>query len=121
VLFEGIAVTMWMAIVTEANWVVWATVLNACIHTLMYTYYAAATLGYRSPLASILTNMQLLQFLTGIVVSTTSYFYEECASATPGALQGLLTIQVYAVGLIHLFNEMYKQKYNSKRDSKKKA
>ena len=49
----GIAVSMWMAVVTQSNWVIWVVVLNSGIHALMYTYYAAATLGYRSPYAKV--------------------------------------------------------------------
>ena len=49
---------------------------------MMYVYYALATLGYRSPLAKILTNLQMLQFMIGITLSSCIYFYEDCASAT---------------------------------------
>ena len=56
----------------------WVTVLNSFIHALMYTYFSAATLGYRSPLAQALTTAQLTQFMIGIVLSSTCYFYKGC-------------------------------------------
>ena len=71
----GIAIAMWAACATGSNWVVWPVVLNSFIHTLMYTYFAAATLGYRSPLAKMLTTMQLTQFVMGITLSSSTYVY----------------------------------------------
>ena len=62
-----------------------------------YVYYAAATLGYRSPLAKVLTNLQMLQFMLGITLSSCILFYEECASATPASKAALVTIQVRKV------------------------
>lgn len=115
----GIALAMYCGVVTESNWLIWTLCLNASIHTLMYTYYFFATLGYRSPLAKVLTNMQMLQFMIGIVCSSCIYFYDDCASATPASKASLLFIQVYAAYLIHLFNEMAKKKYAKKKKAAK--
>ncbi|GMH63980.1 hypothetical protein TrST_g7700 [Triparma strigata] len=108
----GIAIAMWAACVTGSNWVVWPVVLNSFIHTLMYTYFAAATLGCRSPLAKMLTTMQLTQFVMGITLSSSTYVY---GKATQEQVASLVFIQVYAVGLIYLFGQMYKNKYNKKK------
>ena len=111
----GIALTMWAGVASASNWLMWVICLNATIHTMMYTYYALATVGYRSPLASILTNLQMLQFLCGILFSSSIFMYKECASASPASKASLLSIQVYAAYLIYLFNEMAKKKYKAKK------
>lgn len=115
----GIALTMYCGVITESNWLIWILVLNSSIHTMMYTYYALATLGYRSPLASILTNLQMLQFITGIVMASCIFFYQDCESATPASKASLVAIQLYAVCLIYLFNEMAKKKYAKKKNNQK--
>jgi hypothetical protein len=117
----GIAIAMYCAVATESNWVIWCLCLNATIHTMMYTYYFFVTLGYRSSLAKVLTNLQMLQFLTGIVMSSCIYVYADCASATPASKASLLYIQVYAAYLIHLFREMAKKKYAAKKKQKEEA
>ncbi|GMI26318.1 hypothetical protein TrRE_jg212, partial [Triparma retinervis] len=109
----GIAIAMWLGTRSEANWLMWVTVLNSFIHALMYTYFSAATLGYRSPLAQALTTAQLTQFMIGIVLSSTCYFYKGCINDSQRF--SLIFIHVYAVGLIYLFYEMYKNKYNNKK------
>ena len=63
---------MWAGVATSSNWLVWPTVLNSAIHTAMCSsYYAAATLGYKSPYAKYLTRAQMTQFVVGILGATT--------------------------------------------------
>mmetsp|Transcript_23423 Transcript_23423/g.48756 ORF Transcript_23423/g.48756 Transcript_23423/m.48756 type:complete len:250 (-) Transcript_23423:39-788(-) len=114
----GIAIAMWLGTQSESNWLVWVVVLNSFIHTLMYTYFSAATLGYRSPLAQALTTAQLTQFVVGILGASSSYVYPDCISN--GQRFALIFIQVYAVGLIYLFYQMFKAKYKNKKKQKKK-
>ena len=110
----GIVLCMYCSVVAESNWMIFAVALNSTIHLFMYTYYAAATLGYRSPLAKVLTTCQMIQFILGIALAGGCYFYDPCASATtPSKLACGLT-QVYAVGLLYLFNEMSKRKYGKR-------
>ena len=87
----GIAIAMWAACASSSNWVVWPVVLNSFIHTLMYTYFAAATMGYRSPLAKMLTTMQLTQFVVGIILSSSTYVY---GKASQEQVRSLVLIQV---------------------------
>merc|ERR1712113_1372730 len=104
-----------------------------------YTYYGAATLGFRFKYAKVLTNMQMIQFLLGITLSSLSYWYRfsgglngagqaQCPAFTDGSKQSLVLIQLYALGLLYLFNEMAKKKYskgkqgsNGKTNGKKDA
>lgn len=111
----GVVLCMWAAVAGAGNWIFWCVCLNSFIHTLMYTYYALATLGYRSPWAKVLTNLQILQFFMGIIFSSCIYFYSDCESATPGVKAGLMMSQCYAAILICLFNDMRKKKYAMKK------
>ena len=111
----GIAIAMYLGCKSEANWIIWPTVLNSFIHTLMYTYFTAATLGYRSPLAKILTTAQITQFVIGIAMSCTCYFHEGCINGDQ--LFSLAFTQVYCVGLIYLFYGLFKEKYKKSKDS----
>eukprot|EP00923_Selenidium_pygospionis_P040988 GHVN01070995.1.p1 GENE.GHVN01070995.1~~GHVN01070995.1.p1 ORF type:complete len:311 (+),score=39.84 GHVN01070995.1:108-1040(+) len=110
----GIVVCMYLGCSTGSNWLVWVTLLNSFVHSLMYTYYAAATLGYRSSYAKYLTQAQMAQFIVGCLVSSSIYWFKECR---PTVKYGPLFItHSYAVGLIVLFGHMYKNKY--KKDDK---
>mmetsp|Transcript_18244 Transcript_18244/g.59651 ORF Transcript_18244/g.59651 Transcript_18244/m.59651 type:complete len:276 (-) Transcript_18244:112-939(-) len=110
----GIVVCMYAAVVSEANWMLIAVTFNCTIHFFMYSYYAAATLGYKSPLAKLLTTCQMLQFIIGIVSAGACYFYDPCAGANKPAQLACGLTQVYAAGLIYLFNEMRKRKYGKR-------
>jgi elongation of very long chain fatty acids protein 6 len=109
----GIALTMYCGVITESNWLIWILVLNSSIHTMMYTNFALAKLGYRSPLASILTNLQMLQFITWIVMASCIFFYQDCESATPASKASLVAIQLYAVCFIYLIKKKYAKKKNN--------
>lgn len=138
----GIVVCMYAAVVSEANWMLIAVTFNCTIHFFMYSsrgragdafdagerrgrfrlrgtprrlrYYAAATLGYKSPLAKLLTTCQMLQFIIGIVSAGACYFYDPCAGANKPARLACGLTQVYAAGLIYLFDEMRKRKYGKR-------
>ena len=85
-------------------------VLNGLIHTIMYTYFLAATFGYRSPLAQSLTTMQMIQFLTGITMTLGVHWMGESCD-NEASRWTLVFIQIYAVGLVLLFGAFYKKKY----------
>ena len=84
--------------------------MNSTVHTIMYTYFLAATFGYRSPLAQSLTTMQMIQFLTGITMTLGVHWMGESCD-NEASRWTLVFIQVYAVGLVLLFGAFYKKKY----------
>lgn len=114
----GIALAMYFATQSHCNWLLWVVCLNSFIHTLMYAYFAAATLGYKSPLAQTLTTMQLLQFVTGIVFSSTTYFSSSGICGRAETRGPLIFTQLYAGGLIYLFKQMYDEKYKAAKAAK---
>jgi len=110
----GVVVAMWLACKNHCNWLVFMVVLNSFIHTLMYFYYCFSTQGYKSPLAKYLTNMQLLQFVTGILASSPTLVLE----TTLENKLSMVFMDIYAIGLIFLFHEMALKKYKDKKGEK---
>eukprot|EP00316_Scyphosphaera_apsteinii_P012698 CAMPEP_0119339832 /NCGR_PEP_ID=MMETSP1333-20130426/99165_1 /TAXON_ID=418940 /ORGANISM="Scyphosphaera apsteinii, Strain RCC1455" /LENGTH=219 /DNA_ID=CAMNT_0007351445 /DNA_START=267 /DNA_END=926 /DNA_ORIENTATION=- len=110
---SGVVLMIWLGMLTQANGGIWGITLNASIHVLMYSYYAAATLGFKSPLAKVLTNMQMAQFVIGGMLQSSFllYGYDECPASTPGMLLLLWLVLGYLVGLLLLFSRMHRKKY----------
>ena len=73
-----------------------------------------------TPLKSILTNLQMLQFITWIVMASCIFFYQDCESATPASKASLVAIQLYAVCLIYLFKKKYAKKKNNQKKEQPK-
>ena len=94
------------------------TTFNSFIHTLMYTYYTAAALGYKSPLKSYLTIAQIVQFIIGIIITFPLYFKSKCLK--PEQIYTVAGIQLYAIILILLFIRFYMTSYSksSKNNNK---
>lgn len=116
----GIVILMWSFVVTNnTSCGVVVTVLNSFIHTIMYTYYTLAALGYRSPLKKYITQMQLLQFLTGLAILLPPLFFDNCLSdAQRLSTQSIL---VYTLILIGLFANFYVNSYSKKSGDGKGA
>lgn len=106
---------MWMFVVTANSSALIVVVLNAFIHTLMYTYYTFAAFGYSSPLKHYLTQAQMIQFIVGICCTVQ---FHSCANPAQSLTTGLL--QLYAVVLIYLFYQFYVGNYVNKGSSKDK-
>ncbi|ETV69797.1 hypothetical protein H257_14622 [Aphanomyces astaci] len=95
------------------------TSFNSFIHTIMYTYYLFATLGYRSPYAKYLTMAQLTQFLVGISLTVPSYFVAGCNNTNQ--TYGIAAIHVYTVILIYLFAMFFAKRYATTKPAPKKV
>ena len=107
----GVVIAMWLAIQNKCNWIMIMVGLNSFIHTLMYFYYIFSAIGYKSPLAVHLTTAQLTQFVVGIVFSGYSYVL----NVSMENKYSLMFMHAYAIGLIFLFAEMFRQKYSKKK------
>ncbi|KAL8581430.1 hypothetical protein ACOMHN_004315 [Nucella lapillus] len=93
--------------------------LNTGIHVLMYTYYGLAALGPKlQPFLwwkKYLTTLQLIQFvLIGLHVSYSLFFQPDCPYSKPLELLAL----AYAIILIILFANFYRQAYVRKQQHK---
>jgi len=117
----GIALSMWGFVVTSGTVALFSITLNSFIHSLMYTYYVFAALGFRSKLKHILTQMQITQFVIGLAVSLPTHFIPSCLSPAQSLVLALM--QTYSVILLILFVMFYRDSYLKKareNESKKK-
>lgn len=49
----------------------WFIVMNYCVHSVMYSYYALRAMGYKPPrfIAMVITSMQLTQMIVGCAIN----------------------------------------------------
>ena len=90
----------WFLYIDEAEYAKWFAIINAIIHSFMYTYYTFKAMGYRLPkwLSIMITSIQLSQMFVGIFLAIAIYYYVRiaklkcrissliqppCSSATP--------------------------------------
>ena len=114
----GICILMWSFVASHNNVMgICVTVLNSFIHTLMYTYYTFAAIGIKLPFKAVITSCQLLQFFTGIIYSTPTYWMENCHTDATWWTQ--FWVNMYTLVLIGLFLKFAYGEYLVKPDSKK--
>lgn len=108
---------MYGAVTSQSGWVLCVVLLNSGIHTLMYLYFLVKTLNPTLEIkqAKYLTTLQILQFMSGILVSAGVVFvFGRCD--TPASRLTCAVIDLYAVGLIVLFTLFAKKKYKKKKE-----
>lgn len=108
----GIAFIMWAAVASQSAWLLFVVLLNALIHTLMYTYFFIKTVSPTTEIkaARYLTMAQIGQFLTGIACTFGIFILgSDCDSAS--SRFALLCLHTYGIGLIALFLAFAKRKY----------
>ena len=111
----GVVLFAWLGMATQSNPGIWSVCMNSTVHTLMYAYYAMATVGLRAPtwVAKVLTTIQMGQFVVagGLSCSFLLYSYSECPASSPAMNALFVGAMAYILGLIYLFNDMRKKKY----------
>jgi GNS1/SUR4 family len=68
----GIVAVMWLLTVSRHSHGMYMVSLNAAVHTIMYTYFLGTSFGfgkYLGALRPMITTIQILQFLVGIVLA----------------------------------------------------
>eukprot|EP00038_Savillea_parva_P029957 m.74552 g.74552 ORF g.74552 m.74552 type:complete len:260 (+) comp8921_c0_seq2:71-850(+) len=109
-----IVVWSWMAYPwLDGAW--WACFVNSLIHTLMYTNYLLATLGYKVWWAKYLTQGQIVQFLTGTAYSGTFLWMQYNGDGCTGDARTALVSNAINFSFIALFVRFYLQKYEQKK------
>lgn len=55
----------------------WFIVMNYCVHSVMYSYYALRAMGYKPPrfIPMVITSMQLTQMIVGCTINLWAYDY----------------------------------------------
>ena len=111
----GIAIAMWIGVLSQSSWLTSVVLLNSVIHTIMYTYFLIKTISPKTEIkaAKYLTQAQIGQFFTGIFFSAGVLFMGEKCDTRSSRL-GLAFLQVYGYGLVALFMAFAKKKYRKK-------
>lgn len=88
--------------------------LNSCVHAIMYSYYALATVGIRPPGKSLITSVQIAQFVFGIAAAMPMFFLQGGACANDAQKFAVAAIILSVLKLIVLFNAFYTKTYSKK-------
>jgi len=105
---------MWL----EGSW--WCTLVNSLIHTFMYTYYLATTLKIKIPGKKYMTQMQIVQFVTGIIFVFTFLFMKYNGYGCTGSEKPAIFSTVVNVIFLSLFYKFYLDSYKAKKAQKAK-
>lgn len=116
----GAIITMWSGINYGATAIWIFVVFNSFIHTVMYAYYAATSIGLHPPGKQYLTSMQITQFLVGTTLAISYLFVDGCHS-TPGAKLATWINVSYLFPLTYLFVDFAKKMYGGKGKHKATA
>lgn len=89
--------------------------LNAVVHVIMYSYYALTSLGYKFWWKSLLTSMQLAQF---VLISSQSFiaWRRGPSCGTPDYAKAMLI--AYMASMVFLFGRFFVNSYLSKPKAK---
>ncbi|KAG0438778.1 Elongation of fatty acids protein sre1 [Dictyocoela muelleri] len=88
--------------------------LNSIVHTIMYLYYAFTCIGIRFRYKYFITNMQIIQFLTGIFLLIIHVAFVD---ALPAAFDKFAfgCNLIYVLILLYLFSQFSKKTYGVKK------
>jgi hypothetical protein len=105
--------------------------INSFIHTIMYSYYFMATLGYKAPWKQYLTSMQMVQFVF-ILVHSVYHIYVNSVAAYPGTADQIVigktqywpnflgyTEFFLMLLMLKMFSEFYISSYKNKENKDK--
>lgn len=105
----GAVIAMAVLFHTEANGA-WIFVLfNSFVHSIMYLFYSCSVLGIRVPCKFVITQLQIIQFLVGLVCGCAYHLQPHIYTFTER--MGLLFAQSYVLVLVFLFANFYRQAY----------
>ncbi|KAF8941505.1 fatty acid elongase [Dissophora ornata] len=111
----GAIITMYLGYNYRAHPIWVFTTLNSFVHTIMYAYYAATSVGLKPPGKKYITSMQITQFWTGIGFIL---WYEMGAPkgcfSNPGSRFAVWSVLVYVLPLIYLFTSFARQMYGNR-------
>lgn len=89
--------------------------LNASVHTVMYAYYALTVAGVRLHGKSLITTMQIVQFVVGILMGLPMFWLREGRCAVLSQKVAVGAIIAHAGVLTKLFADFYRATYLGKR------
>ncbi|CAD1468412.1 unnamed protein product [Heterotrigona itama] len=111
----------WFSFVETAGSSMWFGMINAFIHSCMYSYYALKAMRFKPPkwTAMTLTMLQITQMFWGIFITISTYYYAQIAQipCNVTTLNLKLSALMYLSYLI-LFAKFFKESYLSKQKCK---
>ncbi|EPR79161.1 Fatty acid elongase [Spraguea lophii 42_110] len=114
----GAIIATWLLCVSYSHlsWIF--VVLNSFVHLIMYFYYFLATLGIKVRIKKIITTMQMVQFVSGIIMLL-GHFYIASPFKGDQHTQKMQVIALifntsYALVLLMLFRLFFKKTYETK-------
>lgn len=113
----GAMITMWIGMREHAT-PIWIFVLfNSFIHSVMYAYYAATSIGFTPPGKKYLTSLQITQFFIGTTLAASYLFVPNCMK-TPGQMVAIWVNVLYLLPLTYLFLDFARKMYGKRKASK---
>lgn len=110
---SGAMITMWSGIRYRAT-PIWIFVLfNSFVHSIMYLYYAATSIGLHPPGKRYLTSIQITQFLVGMSLAISYLFVPNCLD-TPGQRFAVSINVGYLLPLTYLFVDFARKTYGKR-------
>ncbi|ORY90365.1 ELO family [Syncephalastrum racemosum] len=110
---SGAMLTMWSGIRYKAT-PIWIFVLfNSFVHSVMYCYYAATSIGLHPPGKRYLTSIQISQFLLGMSLAVSYLFVPNCMD-TPGQRFAVFINVGYLLPLTYLFVDFARKTYGKR-------
>mmetsp|Transcript_4546 Transcript_4546/g.11090 ORF Transcript_4546/g.11090 Transcript_4546/m.11090 type:complete len:2751 (-) Transcript_4546:1570-9822(-) len=113
-----IDLAVWHNNQVEGTWIY--VVFNGFIHTVMYYYYACCIMKWPFPWKQMITNLQLLQFVSGLCV-VVPYAFNEDFWAVDAKRAAFFFNYAYVLMNLTLFINFYRQTYLLKKKNKAKA
>ena len=105
---------MWGVLVTQCTGGYLFVVENSFIHTIMYFYYAMSSINIRLPGKFIITQAQMIQFITGNIIALIQIFgYGECMRFEDKSV--IWYHILYTSCLFLLFSTFYVENYSKKK------
>lgn len=88
--------------------------LNSTVHSIMYTYFALATVGVRLPGKSMITSVQIAQFVFGICAALPTFVLQNGTCSNDAQKFAVAGIILSVLKLIVLFSAFYSRTYSKK-------
>jgi len=111
----GAIITMYLGYNYRAHPIWIFTTFNSFVHTIMYAYYAATSVGLKPPGKKYLTSMQITQFWVG---TSLAFWYEIGAPkgcfSNAGSRFAIWTVLAYVFPLIYLFTAFARKMYGNR-------
>lgn len=117
---SGAVFIMWLGNYIQSPYLSFFVFENSVIHSLMYSYYLATSLGIQPPGKQLLTRLQIGQFYIALAAGFMYSFVSDCQ---PRSSQKIFTyiFMAYIVVLIQMFTEFSNKTYKRNQDEEKKG